>query len=46
MGLLIAAGITTVLALCGLAMLLRRTGDWRPLALAFVAALPLQPLAF
>ena len=46
MGLLIAAGITTALALCGLAMLLRRVRDWRPVALAFVIALPLHPLVF
>jgi len=45
-GLLIAAGITTALALGGFAMLLRRARDWRPLMLAFVIALPLQPLVF
>ena len=44
MGLFIAAGITTALALCGFAMLLRQAVDWRPTALAFVIALPLQPL--
>jgi RsiW-degrading membrane proteinase PrsW (M82 family) len=45
MGLVIAAGIATALALCGLAALLGRTESWRPLALAFLVALPLQPLA-
>jgi hypothetical protein len=43
-GLFIAAGITTALALCGVALLLRRAGDWRPFAVAFLVALPLQPL--
>jgi hypothetical protein len=43
-GLLIAAGVTTALALGGFALLLRRAGDWRPLLLAFLIALPLQPL--
>ena len=46
MGLLIAAGLTTALALCGFAVLLFRAENWRPLALAFAVALPLQPLAF
>jgi hypothetical protein len=46
MGLIIAATITTALALVGLALLLARAADWRPLALAFAVALPLQPLAF
>jgi len=40
--LIIAAGITTALALCGLALVLARASDWRPLALAFLIALPLQ----
>jgi hypothetical protein len=44
-GLFIAAAITTALALCGLAVLLRRSDDWRPVALAFAVALPLAPLA-
>jgi hypothetical protein len=43
-GLFIAAGITTALALCGVALLVRRVGDWRPFAVAFLVALPLQPL--
>jgi len=43
-GLFIAAGITTALALCGVALLFRRASDWRPLAVAFLVALPLQPL--
>jgi hypothetical protein len=46
MGLLVAAVLTTALALCGLAVLLLRAENWRPLALAFVVALPLQPLVF
>jgi hypothetical protein len=46
MGLITAAAITTAIALGGLALLLRRAADWRPLALAFVLALPLQPLVF
>jgi hypothetical protein len=45
-GLLIAAGITTALALCGLAMLLGRAKERRPMVLAFLIALPLQPLVF
>ena len=44
MGLFIAAAITTALALCGFAILLRQADDWRSMALAFVIALPLQPL--
>jgi len=43
-GLFIAAGITTALALCGLALLIRRANEWRPFAVAFLVALPLQPL--
>jgi hypothetical protein len=46
LGLIIMAVITTALALGGLFVLLTRAADWRPLALAFVVALPLQPLAF
>jgi hypothetical protein len=46
MGLLIAAAITTAIVLGGFAVLLFRAPDWRPLALAFVVALPLQPLMF
>jgi hypothetical protein len=46
MGLLIAAAITTGTALIGVALLLRRAVDWRPMGLAFLIALPLQPLAF
>jgi hypothetical protein len=45
-GLLIAAGITTAVALCGVGLLLRRTTDRQPLIIAFLLALPLQPLAF
>jgi RsiW-degrading membrane proteinase PrsW (M82 family) len=45
-GLFIAAGITTAIALCGWAMLVRRAKDWRAAVLASVIALPLQPLAF
>jgi hypothetical protein len=45
-GLTIAAGFTTALALCGLALLLARAEDRRSLTLAFILALPLQPLAF
>lgn len=44
MGLFIAAAITTALALCGFALLLRRAADRRSTALAFLIALPLQPL--
>jgi hypothetical protein len=43
-GLFIAAAITTALALCGLAILLRCANDWRSTAFAFLIALPLQPL--
>jgi hypothetical protein len=46
MGLLIAAAITTAVALTGVAILLRASKDWRPLALALLIALPLQPLVF
>ena len=46
MGLLIAAAITVAIVLAGVAMLLRRANDWRPLGLAFLIALPLQPLVF
>jgi hypothetical protein len=45
-GLIIAAGITTAVALCGFVVLLRRAQNRRPLLLAFLIALPLQPLAF
>lgn len=44
MGLFIAAAITTAVALIGVLVLLRRADDWRALALAFLVALPLQPL--
>ncbi len=30
--------------MCGVALLVRRADDWRPLAVAFLVALPLQPL--
>lgn len=40
----IAAAITTALALCGFAILLWRSHNRRPLVLAFLIALPLQPL--
>jgi hypothetical protein len=43
-GLFIAAGITTALALCGFALVLRQADDWRSTARAFLIALPLQPL--
>jgi hypothetical protein len=43
-GLFIAAAITTALALFGFAALLRQSNKWRPMVLAFVIALPLQPL--
>lgn len=46
MGLIIAAGLTTALALCGFALLLVFAGNRRPLTLALLVALPLQPLAF
>jgi hypothetical protein len=42
-GLSIAASITTALALCGFAVLLRYSDNRRALALAFLVALPLQP---
>jgi hypothetical protein len=45
-GILIAAGVATALALVGVAILLRQREDWKPLALALLIALPLQPLAF
>jgi RsiW-degrading membrane proteinase PrsW (M82 family) len=45
-GLLIAAGIATAMAVGGLALLLVRSADRVPLALAFLIALPLQPLVF
>jgi RsiW-degrading membrane proteinase PrsW (M82 family) len=44
-GLLIAAAITTAITLAGVAFLLRGSHDWRPLGIAFLIALPLQPLA-
>jgi hypothetical protein len=43
-GLFIAAAITTALALGGLALVVKGKDDWRPFALAFLVALPLQPL--
>lgn len=46
MGLFIAAAITTAIVLFAVAFLLRRADDWRPLGLAFLIALPLQPLVF
>ncbi len=46
MGLFIAASITSALVLCGFAILLRQADAWRTTALAFVIALPLQPLMF
>ena len=46
MGLIIAAGFTTAVALCALAVLLIRAEHRRPAALAFAIALPLQPLVF
>jgi hypothetical protein len=45
-GLLIAASIATAAALCGLIVLLVRSANRGALALAFLVALPLQPLAF
>jgi hypothetical protein len=45
-GLFISAAITTALALCGFALLLRHGQDRRAMLLAAVIALPLQPLAF
>ncbi|MBX9773153.1 MAG: hypothetical protein K2Y71_01975 [Xanthobacteraceae bacterium] len=44
MGLFIAASITTALALCGFAALLRQSDERRAMLLAFLIALPLQPL--
>lgn len=46
MGLFIAACITTVLALGGAAILFKCAADRRALLLAFLIALPLQPLMF
>jgi hypothetical protein len=46
MGLLIAAGFTTAIALVGFALLLIKCADRHSAALAFLVALPLQPLAF
>jgi hypothetical protein len=46
MGLIVAAGVTTVIALGGLALLLTRAQERWPLTIAFLVALPLQPLAF
>ncbi|MGH6770843.1 MAG: hypothetical protein ACRECO_17680 [Xanthobacteraceae bacterium] len=46
MGLLIAAGIATAVALCGFAVLLARSANRVPLVVAFLIALPLQPLVF
>jgi hypothetical protein len=43
-GLFIAASITTALALCGFAALLRQSDERHAMLLAFVIALPLQPL--
>jgi uncharacterized membrane protein YjfL (UPF0719 family) len=43
-GLFIAASITTALALCGFAVLLRQSHERRAMLLAFLVALPLQPL--
>jgi hypothetical protein len=43
-GLFIAASITTMLALCGFAALLRQSDERRTMLLAFLIALPLQPL--
>jgi hypothetical protein len=43
-GLFVAAAITTALALAGFAILLRHADDRRAVALAFLIALPLQPL--
>ena len=44
MGLFIAAAITTALALYAFAALLRQSDDRRAAMLAFLIALPLQPL--
>jgi hypothetical protein len=46
MGLIIMAAITIAIALGGLVVLLIRAADWRPLAIAFAVALPLEPLMF
>jgi hypothetical protein len=46
MGLAIAAGFTTALALGALVFLLVRAESWRPAALAFAITLPMSPLAF
>jgi hypothetical protein len=46
MGLIIAAAITTAIVLAYAGAIVWRATDWRPAALAFVIALPLQPLAF
>jgi uncharacterized membrane protein YjfL (UPF0719 family) len=45
-GLFIAAAITTALALCGFALLLRHGQNQRAMLLAAAIALPLQPLVF
>ncbi len=45
MGLIIDAALVTALALGALVVLLIKSKNWRPVALAFVIALPLQPLA-
>jgi RsiW-degrading membrane proteinase PrsW (M82 family) len=44
MGLIIDAALTTAVALGALILLLIRSSSWRAVALAFVIALPLQPL--
>lgn len=49
MGLLITAAITTILATAFYGLLIARLGgrdNWRLLCIAFLVALPLQPLAF
>ena len=46
MGLIVAAAFTTALALCGLIPLLRKPDNRRAALLAFLVALPLQPLAY
>src|SRR5262245_9911392 len=45
MGLIIDAALTTAVALGALILLLIKSSNWRAVALAFVIALPLQPLA-
>jgi RsiW-degrading membrane proteinase PrsW (M82 family) len=45
MGLIIDAALTTAVALGALILLLTRSSNWPAVALAFVIALPLQPLA-